>query len=141
MSEFREAFLLFDKDGDGMITGSELETLMRALGQTSSKEDVMELIASVDQEGDGTVTFAEFLSIIGPRMKDEISNQDICDAFEVLDEKGHGEVPAKDIRHMWMTMGEKLTEDEIRETFAKHNVDVDGMVSFQKFTEMMLNSS
>jgi len=33
VAEFREAFLLFDKDGDGTITTKELSTVMRSLGQ------------------------------------------------------------------------------------------------------------
>ena len=32
-SEFKEAFSLFDKDGDGTITTKELGTVMRSLGQ------------------------------------------------------------------------------------------------------------
>ena len=34
--EYREAFALFDKDGDGAITPKELGTVMRATGQSLS---------------------------------------------------------------------------------------------------------
>ena len=37
IAEFREAFLVFDKDGDGTITTKELGTVMRNLGQNPSK--------------------------------------------------------------------------------------------------------
>ena len=33
IAEFKEAFSLFDKDGDGTITTKELGTVMRSLGQ------------------------------------------------------------------------------------------------------------
>ena len=33
IEEFKEAFMLFDKDGDGTITTIELGTVMRSLGQ------------------------------------------------------------------------------------------------------------
>lgn len=33
LSEFKEAFMLFDKDEDGTITMAELGVVMRSLGQ------------------------------------------------------------------------------------------------------------
>ncbi|CAG7727457.1 unnamed protein product, partial [Allacma fusca] len=33
VGEFKEAFMLFDKDEDGMITMAELGVVMRSLGQ------------------------------------------------------------------------------------------------------------
>lgn len=35
-SEFKEAFMLFDKDEDGTITMAELGVVMRSLGQRPS---------------------------------------------------------------------------------------------------------
>ena len=35
IAEFKEAFSLFDKDGDGTITTKELGTVMRSLGQNN----------------------------------------------------------------------------------------------------------
>lgn len=33
IAEFKEAFALFDKDGDGSITTKDLSSVMRSLGQ------------------------------------------------------------------------------------------------------------
>lgn len=38
ISEFKEAFMLFDKDEDGTITMAELGVVMRSLGQRPSGE-------------------------------------------------------------------------------------------------------
>ncbi len=38
IAEFKEAFSLFDKDGDGTITTKELGTVMRSLGQNPTGE-------------------------------------------------------------------------------------------------------
>ena len=127
--------------GDGMITPKELAGVMGALGQHPSKVDLSNIIASADNDGKGTVTFSEFLNIIAPRMDDEISNQAICDAFEVLDEESKGYVDAQKVRHMWSTMGERLTEQEISDTFKAHGIDPEGTISFKQFTEMMLTPS
>ena len=49
--EFREAFSLFDKDGDGTITTKELGTVMRSLGQNPTEEELQEMINEVDVDG------------------------------------------------------------------------------------------
>ena len=49
--EFKEAFALFDKDGDGTITTKELGTVMRSLGQNPTEADLREMINEVDADG------------------------------------------------------------------------------------------
>lgn len=49
--EFREAFRLFDKDGDGCITKEELGSVMRRLGQFARMEELEEMLSEVDIDG------------------------------------------------------------------------------------------
>ncbi|PIC36044.1 hypothetical protein B9Z55_015188 [Caenorhabditis nigoni] len=58
--EFKEAFLLFDKDGNGTISIKELGVAMRALGQNPTEQQMMEIIHDVDLDGNGQVEFPEF---------------------------------------------------------------------------------
>ena len=51
ISELREAFALFDKDGDGSITTAELATVMRSLGQNPTEADLKQMIKEVDIDG------------------------------------------------------------------------------------------
>ena len=53
-SEFKEAFSLFDKDGDGTITTKELGTVMRSLGQNPTEAELQDMINAVDADGNGT---------------------------------------------------------------------------------------
>lgn len=49
--EFKEAFSLFDKDGDGTITTKELGTVMRSLGQNPTEAELQDMINEVDADG------------------------------------------------------------------------------------------
>jgi len=49
--ELREAFNLFDRDGDGTITVDELGTVMENLGINSDQEEPDEMIKEVDEDG------------------------------------------------------------------------------------------
>lgn len=46
-----EAFSLFDKDGDGLITTKELGTVMRCLGQNPTEAELQDMINDVDVDG------------------------------------------------------------------------------------------
>ena len=50
-AEFREAFSLFDKDGDGTITTEELGIVMRSLGQNPTEDELQIMLNEVDSDG------------------------------------------------------------------------------------------
>jgi len=66
-TEFKEAFSLFDKDGDGTITTKELGTVMRSLGQNPTEAELQDMINEVDADGlcQWTVLMFLFLLMIG----------------------------------------------------------------------------
>ena len=70
IAEFKEAFSLFDRNGDGKITTTELGTVMRSLGLNPTQAELQSMINEVDVDGNGTVDFPEFLSLMAREMKD-----------------------------------------------------------------------
>ncbi|KAL2896004.1 putative calcium-binding protein CML18 [Bienertia sinuspersici] len=58
--ELREAFNLYDKDGNGKISARELYDVLKSLGEKCSLKDCKKMIQSVDADGDGHVDFDEF---------------------------------------------------------------------------------
>ena len=50
-SEFKQAFSLFDKSGDGIITTEELGAVMKSLGQTPGEAELQRMISEVDADG------------------------------------------------------------------------------------------
>ena len=55
--EIREAFRVFDKDGNGFISAAELRHVMTNLGEKLTDEEVDEMIREADIDGDGQVIF------------------------------------------------------------------------------------
>lgn len=51
MSEFKEAFQLFDRTGEGKITYSQCGDVMRALGQNPINAEVLKVLGNPKLEG------------------------------------------------------------------------------------------
>ncbi|GBP79245.1 Calmodulin [Eumeta japonica] len=58
--EIREAFRVFDKDGNGFISAAELRHVMTNLGEKLTDEEVDEMIREADIDGDGQVNYEDF---------------------------------------------------------------------------------
>ncbi|PWA43722.1 calcium-binding protein CAST [Artemisia annua] len=61
-ADLTEAFKVFDEDGDGYISATELQTVLVKLGFAEGNEigRVERMISSVDRNHDGRVDFTEF---------------------------------------------------------------------------------
>ncbi|WOH10253.1 hypothetical protein DCAR_0729720 [Daucus carota subsp. sativus] len=58
--ELRDAFDVYDRDKNGVITASELHFTLKSLGQKCTLRDCEKMISAVDDDGDGGVNFDEF---------------------------------------------------------------------------------
>eukprot|EP00058_Branchiostoma_floridae_P008437 XP_002593925.1 hypothetical protein BRAFLDRAFT_98224 [Branchiostoma floridae] len=83
INELRDAFLVFDKDGDGTINTSELATVMRSLGMNPTEAEIQDMMAEMDSDGSGEIDFDEFLGLMGQRMQDVDEEEELKNAFKV----------------------------------------------------------
>merc|ERR1719300_2163062 len=58
--KIREAFKVFDSNGDGFINRQELGYVMDNLGEKMEKEEIESLIDEIDIDGDGQINYEEF---------------------------------------------------------------------------------
>ena len=84
ISQLKQAFALFDLDCNGFITNDELGTVLRKMGQEPTDEEVAQMIAEIDEDGDGTIDFDEFCELMEKRMSDDSTEADIIEVFKVF---------------------------------------------------------
>ncbi|CAN0920439.1 Calmodulin-like protein 11 [Linum grandiflorum] len=139
--EFHEAFCLLDKDGDGRITMEELRRAMKSLGLRPSEGELQEMIKEVDWDGNGSIEFEEFLSLMASNLEQKQSDHlELREAFRVFDKDQDGFISPSELRHGMMNVGERITDEEVEQMVKEADLDGDGLISYQEFLQMMLIS-
>ncbi|XP_055610005.1 troponin C isoform X2 [Uranotaenia lowii] len=62
--ELKEAFRLYDKEGNGYITTDVLREILKELDSNLTNDDLDMMIEEIDSDGSGTVDFDEFMEIM-----------------------------------------------------------------------------
>merc|ERR1719206_857458 len=98
IQKLKEAFNLFDKDGDGTIDEDELLDLMITLDPSMTRDEFKQLIQQYDTDGDGQIDWEEFCVLMKPAilstdMADNdgiMTEEDMKAAFNIADADGSG---------------------------------------------------
>merc|ERR1712113_1099240 len=98
------------------------------------------MINEVDADGNGTIDFPEFLSLMARKMKDTDTEEELIEAFKVFVRDGNGFISGAEMRHVMTNLGEKLTDEEVDEMIREADVDGDGQINYEEFVKMMMSN-
>jgi calmodulin len=79
---------------------------MRSLGQNPTEAELHDMIGEIDTQGNGTIEFPEFLTMMARKMQDPDSEEEIKEAFKVFDKDGTGYISAEELKHVMTNLGE-----------------------------------
>lgn len=139
IAELKEAFAIFDQDGDGSVTVTDLADIFSSVGQTIGQEDLKKMIAEADMDINGAVDFPEFLSLVAQRMHDD-SHRDVelRATFERYDLQKTGYLTVSNLKYVMESLGCRLTYEEADEMLREADMDGDGKLSFEEYRRVML---
>lgn len=150
VDELREVFKVFDADGDGKITKSELGCVLRSLGDDLSEEELVLMVQAADKDGDGCIDLQEFISLNTVDAADDDATaivasegilpamDDLRDAFRIFDADMDGKISAQELHRVLTSLGDaECTIDDCRQMIRGVDKDGDGFVDFQDFRRMM----
>jgi len=141
VAEYKEVFMLFDKDEDGVLTYPELNVVMKSLGQRPSEKELLRMVREVSEDRIyDTIEFNEFLQMMSKQMKN-YSQDSLRDAFRIFDKDDDGLISVEELRNIMLRLGEKMTDKELDEMIAEANCDKDGHIDYEEFVLVLCNDS
>jgi len=137
-AEYNEGFRLFVTDGSGKIPVKQLGHVMRSLGLNPSNMEIAEYVGDNPPEGKAT-DFSEFLVFVSrQRDREKTLEEDMKQAFKLLDKAGLGEVSLNDLKTLLTSTGEPISQEEFARLMDEHDVKGPGLKQ-DEFLRVMLS--
>ncbi|XP_055682796.1 uncharacterized protein LOC129789770 isoform X2 [Lutzomyia longipalpis] len=140
-ADIKEAFDLFDTEASGFIDVKELKVAIRALGFEPKKEEIKKMVAEIDKEGTGKVSYDEFFQLMSVKMAEKDTREEILKAFRLFDDDETGRISFKNLKRVAKELGETITDEELREMIDEADLDGDGEVNQDEFLRIMKKTS
>eukprot|EP00440_Ansanella_granifera_P053390 gb/GFBE01057875.1/.p1 GENE.gb/GFBE01057875.1/~~gb/GFBE01057875.1/.p1 ORF type:complete len:171 (+),score=70.37 gb/GFBE01057875.1/:1-513(+) len=135
--ELKEVFDLFDSDGSAAIDDKELKVLMAQLGFSTTREELVAMMMSVDKDGSGEIELDEFLLMMHGKMLAQDKTPEMKKAFSLFTKPGADQVTFQDLRRLTDELGESFTDQELQEMIDDADEDGDGIVGMEEFVKVM----
>merc|ERR1712167_465468 len=133
MDEIREAFNLFDGDQSGAIDVRELKAAMRALGFEVKNEELKKMVSDVDNDGNGTIEFGEFLQMMTGKMGEKDTREDIDKVFKLFDNDSTNKISFRNLARVAEELGESIDDEELQDMINQADRDGDGEINADEF--------
>lgn len=72
------------------------------------------------------------------RGKDVDVIEEYTEAFQVFDREGNGTVNREEMKQILITLGDRITEQEVEYMLRDADINEDGLIEYKKFIRLML---
>ena len=95
------------------------------------------MIADIDKDGDGTIDFDEFLTMMTAKMGQRDSREEMIKAFRLFDDDETGRISFKNLKRVAKDLGETMTDEDLQEMIDEADREGTGEVSLEDFMRIM----
>merc|ERR1711967_11675 len=95
-----------------------------------------EMVKEIDPDRNGSLNFAEFLSLMARAMRENDGEEELIEAFRVFDRGGNGLISSAELRHVLTNLA--VTDAEADEMIREADVDGEGQINYEEFVRMMM---
>merc|ERR1739844_263634 len=121
----KNCFDLFDSKKQEFLSADDLDEILRAMGFRPSKEELMDILAEIDEDGSADI---------------EAMKRELKDAFRIYDKNGEGFITMDTLRGLISELLSPLAPEELDGIIAELDEDGSGTMDFDEFCEMMMSA-
>jgi len=115
--EIKDAFELFDANGDGRINAREIRSAMQSIGYDEKNPTVYEVMTELDNprnKNSGGATFNDFCQTVNYRVPEKETTEDLRKVFNLfLDDPNSNTTSLESIKRVADELGENIEEIEL----------------------------
>eukprot|EP00760_Papus_ankaliazontas_P036186 PhM_4_TR8239/c0_g1_i2/m.60316/K02183/CALM; calmodulin len=143
ISEFSEAFDLFDYDGEGKISVAHIHCVLQSLGLSPMEYNIETLKKAKAEDGEDSVDLFEFLQLMSTSQtitaaEEAMTNSRLSaleEAFAVLDPNDTGSVKTVDLRRI---LKELMKEQELDKFMHTADPTESGTVHYKVISGLLM---
>ena len=136
---YKSFFDKYDSNKDGNVNSIELANILKAIDINASNEEIRDIIAELDLEGNGEINYEDFVTIMKKREKDVDNEEEVINAFKLFDKEGNGLININELKHIMLTVGNNITEEELNDLLKEADTDNDGYINYEEFIRSLLS--
>ena len=115
--------------------------LMDTLGIDATPEEIDLMINEIDQDSNGEIDFEEFVAVMSRKVNATYTSDQVKNAFKIFESGvpgGHIKVDTL-IKSLTTYGTEKLSEDQAQELVSQLEPDVNGLINYSEYVDMMMH--
>jgi len=152
-SYLQRLFKIGDRDGNGVLSPEEFESLLRKSGFKFDNATIRRIMNVVDTNHDGVIQYEEFvpaiITLLGSKEGSATSMPPIASVpssqlelymqrlFKIGDKDGNGVLDALEFRDLLRKSGFNLDDEFINRIMAAADTNQDGVIQFSEFVPAM----
>ncbi len=144
--EIKEAFELFDKDKDNLLSCEETYYLLLSLGIEYNEDEFWEFFK---QYGNKTteafvspknlkMDYVSLIAYLNKKSKEYDIEKELMTCFKLFDQDGDGKINSSEMKYLLLSLGEKFEDEEVNEIINVIDSTGQGAITYEDFVKILL---
>ena len=100
-------------------------------------EELKKMVTDIDNDGNGTIEFTEFLMMMTAKMGEKDTREDIEKVFKLFDDDNTNKISFRNLARVAEELGENIDDEELQDMINQADRDGDGEINIDEFYRIM----